>query len=180
MNKQYTKDRIWSDKIYYGEPKLQLIDIFNKTKLFGHIDDYSPASEKDDNMYCIDTYINNIPCQLRIQRNNGKKCKTYGPTLRYSRSHSLTEIRKFIINYKQNDKIPKYLIWGLYDDEIKKIIQLEIVDIVKMLEDRYNKIDLDKDYKMKDDKENYEHIDNSDGTTFLVIKAFNVFTYSHE
>ena len=57
---------------------------------------------------------------------------------------------------------------------MKKVVQLEIVDIVKMLEDRFNKFDLDKNYRMKDDNEIYER------TTFLVIKAFKVFTYSHE
>lgn len=181
MSKEYIEDREWSDEVYYGEPKVELIDILNKTNLFGHIEDYSPASKDDDNMYCIDTYINDIPCQFRIQHNNGKKCKKYIPTLRYSRSSgSLTEIRKFIINYEKNVKLPKYLIWGIYNDEMKKIFQLEIVDIVKMLEDRFNKFDLDKDYRMKDDKEIYEHIDNYDGTTFLVIKEFKVFTYSHQ
>ena len=49
MSKEYIEDREWSDEVYYGEPKVELIDILNKTNLFGHIEDYSPTSEDDDN-----------------------------------------------------------------------------------------------------------------------------------
>ena len=182
----YNGDRDWSDEIYHVNSKSDILDIVNKSELFGKVDNYLPASEEDDNINCIDTYINNIACQLRIQRSRGKKRKKYYPTLRYSRWGRDTEISKFIIKYTKikkgitDIKIPKYLIWGVYDDELQKVTQLEIVDIIQLLDDRYHKYQLDNKYRMRDDTELYEYIDNNDGTTFLVIKSFTVFKYSSQ
>jgi hypothetical protein len=187
MNNNYNSDRQWSDEIYHGSTKKPILDLVTKSRLFGKVEDYVPSSEEDDNINCIDTYINNTPCQLRIQRDSGKKRTKYGPTLRYSRMMgSKTEVLKFINNYNKKKKgiigikIPKYLIWGMYNDELQKITQLDIVDIDELLNDRHKKYEKDNIYRMTKDTELYEHIDNGDGTTFLVIKGFSVFKYSSQ
>tara|TARA_A100001015_G_scaffold176151_1_gene195899 strand:+ start:1491 stop:2054 length:564 start_codon:yes stop_codon:yes gene_type:complete len=180
-NDNYKIDRKWGDESYYKSS--QINGLLTESKLFGLVNhDLKPASDEDDNVFNIDTHINGEPCQLRSQRINEKKRKDYYPTLRYGRqSGSDTEIGKLNKRYKQikngiDIKIPHYLIWGLFDDS-HNVIQLVIVDIRLLLEDYYVKYNKNNNYRMKTDTELYEYKDNHDGTEFLIIKGFSVYTY---
>jgi len=177
----YNRDRSWSDQMFYGDSQELIISILNESKLFGQVDDYKPSSVEDDNNHCIDTDINNIPCQIRLQQlKKIKNINDYQPTIRaYRSSGSETELRKFIKYYPKYIKgercMPKYLIWILINGN--QIIKLKIVNILDIIRDRYYLYNKDKSYRMIEDKDKYDYKENSDGTHFLVLKWGIVFSY---
>jgi len=165
----YSQDRSDSDNYFYNSKKV--IEILEKSRLYGNIiQNLRPAKKFDDNEKATDTYINNIPAQIRIQfKNNKKGSSSYYPTLRYERKnppYNETETRKLIKMYDNKEKIP-HLIWMLVDKEKDKIIQCIIVDLEKIMCQRKKKYDLDNTYKLTND---YDEIKNTDNkTSFLIL-----------
>jgi len=182
MSSSYHDDRSWGDEIFYKKGKEKIIKILTESQEFGEVIDYVPASEEDDNIFCIDTDINDKPCQVRLQRSSNKKNKDYKPTIRAGRpSGSETELRKFIKNYPRHIAgercMPIYLIWILFDEEENEVISLEIINLISIFKDRNIRLSVDNSYRMKDDNDKYDYIENSDGTSFLVIKWGTVYSY---
>ena len=135
MSEEYKNDRKWSDKIFYDSAKSEILKSLNLSQLFGIVTNIEPASQEDDNNYNIDTYINKIPTQVRLQRFSEKKDDNYYPTLRYGRPYDTsTEVRKMIKMYDSylktgNHKMPKYLLWGMIDEK-NKLVEIKLISSI--------------------------------------------------
>lgn len=173
MSEEYKKDRKWSDSIIYDESKLEFVRLLNRSNIFGHVDNIEPANEEDDNVYNIDTYINGTPIQVRLQRVNNKKSKIYNPTIRYSRPGEKTEYFKMRIAYDHyiktgENKMPIYLLWGMIDEK-NKIVELKLINLHELFEDRKNNLNINENYKVINDSEKFSYKENNDGTSFVII-----------
>ena len=92
MSINYLNDRNWSDTIFYENGYEEFLYLLNKSTLFKKIKMYKGASKELDNIYCIDTIINNITCQVRIQRSENQKYSDYRPTIRENRKEGVKRL----------------------------------------------------------------------------------------
>tara|TARA_B100001248_G_scaffold173063_1_gene131202 strand:- start:520 stop:1080 length:561 start_codon:yes stop_codon:yes gene_type:complete len=185
MSEEYKNDRKWSDKIFYDSAKSEILKSLNLSQLFGIVTNIEPASQEDDNDYNIDTYINKISTQVRLQRSFEKKDNDYYPTLRYGRPYDTsTEVRKMIKMYDSylktgNHKMPKYLLWGMIDEK-NKLVEIKLIDLRELFEDRWIAYNKDDSYRMTKDHEKFVYKENNDGTSFLIIKTDKYTKYHYE
>ena len=185
MCEEYKNDRKWSDEIFYDSAKSEILKSLNSSQLFGNVTNIEPASQEDDNNYNIDTYLNKIPTQVRLQRFSEKKGDNYYPTLRYGRPYDTsTEVRKMIKMYDNylktgNHQMPKYLLWGMIDEK-NKLVEIKLIDLRELFEDRWIAYIKDDSYRMTKDQEKFHYKENNDRTSFLIIKTDKYTKYHYE
>ena len=126
-----------------------------------------------------------IPVQYRFQKNNRGKDFNWALTLRYERPNSSlkkqkkSEWYKIKENKKVNKPYPKYLIWGLINENENNIIKLLIIDLENFIYDYsngYYYINKNKqnedNLKFGDDDvglfEVIEYVDNIDGSSSFI------------
>jgi len=182
MCEEYKNDRKWSDAVIYDKALPDFKNILTESEMLGHVNNIEPANQEDDNLYNIDTYINDIPIQVRLQRLSCKKSEKYCPTLRYERPGQPTEVHKMINMYNDylktgKHKMPKYLLWAMIDKKMS-IAELKLINLRELFEDRWINLNKDPDYKMRDDSEKFIYKENNDRTSFLVVKT-NKYTKYH-
>ena len=166
MSKKVKEDWSFSDEIFYSEQTDEVL------KQYFNINcSIKKASPDEDIHNNIDCYIDNNPCQYRVQKDTIKgKLEDYSPTIRYTREHSKYENRKkselfkIIDNQENNEKYPEWLIWLIVNEETKKIKKLRIIDINKFISDFKN----DK-YELWDYSK-YRKLNKSDSGKRLTIK----------
>ena len=83
-------------------------------------------------------------------------------------------------NKGEYKKIPQYLLWGMIDEKQNTIVNLKIISLHKLLEDRKNNYTKDKSYKIKNDSEKFNYKENNDGTSFIIIKTEKYTIYNYE
>jgi hypothetical protein len=175
MSEEYKTDRKWSDEIFYDKNHSEFKKLLNEAEIFGPVSKIEPASKNDDNIYNVDTYINNIPIQVRLQRLSCKKSGKYYPTLRYGRPENPTEVFKMIKMYKKyretgDNKMPIYLLWSMIDEKLS-IVELKLINLHELFEDRMINVKKHPNYKMYEDSKKFIYKENQDGTSFLAVKT---------
>jgi len=192
----YIKDRTFSDKIWESELAKNTI---KSSGLFKNPVKYDESTNEKDMNNSIDGYINGCPVQYRFQNklNIKGRLSNYHPTIRYKRDNSkaekqkLSEWFKIKKNREQGNEYPKYLIWGVVNEQ-DQVFEKFIIINIDILYENYN----NKEYRIIPDDENdlpdgdpnsfepdftvINKIDNNDGSSsFLVLDDDYITEYTH-